>query len=211
MKIAFIGYGNVGGALADHLQRLGHDVTLAARDPNSANVKDALAANAALKVAAPADAIRDAEVVFLATPFPAVEAAIKPLASGLAGKVLVDCTNPVGPGLSHGLASKQSGTEMIQALLPSAKVVKAFTIYGYENFENSSYPAYNVKPAMMFCGKDADAKTIVGELITELGWEPLDVGGIEQALHLEHMTLLWVRYVRVERHSPNLVWAALRR
>ena len=41
--------------------------------------------------------------------------------------------------------------------------------------------------------------------------EPLDVGGVEQALHLEHMTLLWVRYVRAGGKSPNLVWAALRR
>jgi predicted dinucleotide-binding enzyme len=211
MKIAFIGYGNVGGPLADHLQRLGHDVTLAARDSNSATVKELVARNSALKVSAPADAVASAGVVFLATPFQAVEAALKPLASALSGKVLVDCTNPVGPGLTHGLNNAQSGTEMIQKLLPSAKVVKAFTIYGYENFENPSYPAYNVKPVMMFCGNDADAKAIVGGLIGELGWEPLDVGGIEQALHLEHMTLLWVRYVRVERHSPNLVWAALRR
>ena len=211
MRIAFIGYGNVGGALADHLQRAGHEVTLAARDPNSDKVKEALGKNAALKVSAPADAVKNADVVFVATPFQSVEAALKPLVSELAGKVLVDCTNPVGPGLTHGLSNAQSGTQMIQALVPAAKVVKAFTIYGYENFENSSYPAYNVKPAMMFCGNDADAKSIVGKLIEELGWEPLDVGGIEQALHLEHMTLLWVRYVRMGKHSPHLVWAALRR
>ncbi|MFN6339012.1 MAG: hypothetical protein ACK41W_09875 [Cyanobacteriota bacterium] len=45
----------------------------------------------------------------------------------------------------------------------------------------------------------------------ELGWEPLDVGGLEQALHLEPMTLLWVRMVRVSGHSPHMVWAVLRR
>jgi predicted dinucleotide-binding enzyme len=166
MNIAFIGYGNVGGALGRHLQQLGHHVTVATRER-------------------PADAVKTAEVV--------------------------DCTNPVGPGLTHGLGSKQSGTEWIQALLPATKVVKAFTIYGFENFENNAYPAYNVKPVMMFCGNDADAKATVGKLIAELGWDPLDVGGIEQALHLEHMTLLWVRYVRAGRRSPNLVWAALKR
>jgi len=48
-------------------------------------------------------------------------------------------------------------------------------------------------------------------LIGELGWDPLDVGGLEQALHLEHMTLLWVRMVRVNGATPHLVWAALRR
>jgi predicted dinucleotide-binding enzyme len=192
MNIAFIGYGNVGGALGKRLQELGHTVTRASRE-------------------APADALRGSDVVFLATPFNVNESVLKPLASELAGKVLVDCTNPVGPGLTHGLGSTQSGTDMIQKLLPATKVVKAFTIYGFENFENNSYPAYNVKPVMMFCGNDSEAKNTIGTLIAELGWDPLDVGGIEQALHLEHMTLLWVRYVRVGRRSPNLVWAALKR
>jgi hypothetical protein len=90
-------------------------------------------------------------------------------------------------------------------------VVKAFSIYGFENFEDNAYPAFDVKPAMMFCGNDAAAKAVAAGLIAELGWEPLDVGGLEQALHLEHMTLLWIRMVRMGRRSPHLVWAALRR
>ena len=211
MKIAFIGHGQVGAPLADHLQRAGHDVTLAARDPGSASVKDALARNAGLRVAAPTVAVRDADVVFLATPYQSNEAALRPLADELRGKILIDCTNPVGADLSHGLNSVQSGSEAVQALVPDARVVKAFTIYGFENFEDSSYPGYGVKPVMMYCGNDAAAKDVVGRLIAELGWEPLDVGGLEQALHLEHMTLLWVRMVRVMGHSPHMVWAMLSR
>lgn len=57
---------------------------------------------------------------------------------------------------------------------------------------------------MMYCGQDAAAKQIVGELIGQLGWHPLDVGGLEQALHLEQMTLLWVPMVRINGHSPNI-------
>lgn len=211
MKIAFIGYGNVGAPLADHLQRLGHEVTLAAKDPASDNVRKALERNPALKVAEPFAAASAAEVVFLATPFQANEAALAAVAPALVGKVLVDGTNPVGPGLRHGLGSERSGSEMIQAQVPGAHVVKAFTIYGFENFESNAYPAYNVKPMMMYCGADAGAKRIVGDLIAALGWDPLDVGGLEQALHLEHMTLLWVRMVRVAGHSPNMVWAQLKR
>lgn len=211
MKIAFLGYGQVGAPLANHLHRLGHDVTLAAKDPNSDSVRKALTRNANLRVAAPKGAVRDAEVVFLATPFQANEAAVTAVADELRGKILVDCTNPVGPNLSHGLDSAQSGSAMMQALVPATKVVKAFTIYGFENFEDSSYPAYNVKPVMMYCGEDAAAKAVVGDLIRQLGWEPLDVGSLDQALHLEHMTLLWVRMVRVDGHSPDMVWAVLRR
>jgi predicted dinucleotide-binding enzyme len=211
MKIAFIGYGNVGGPLADHLQRLGHDVTLAADDSASESLAQALARNTSFRSAPTADAVRAADVVFLATPFHANEGILSRMAGNLAGKVLIDCTNPVGPGLSHGLKSVRSGSEFVQALVPDARVVKAFSIYGFENFENSAYPGYTVKPAMLFCGNDASAKTAAAALIAELGWEPFDVGGLEQALHLEHMTLLWVRMVRANRHSPNLVWAALRR
>lgn len=211
MIITFIGYGNVGAPLADHLQRLGHQVTLAARDPNSEAVRQAQARNPALQARPMEQAVQEADVVFLATPYSVNEQVILPLADALAGKVLVDCTNPVGPGLSHGLASQQAGSQALQALAPQAQVVKAFTIYGFENFENSAYPAYNVLPTMMYCGNDAPAKQTVAGLIAALGWAPLDVGGLEQALHLEHMTLLWVRMVRVMGHSPDIVWAALTR
>jgi 8-hydroxy-5-deazaflavin:NADPH oxidoreductase len=211
MRIAFLGHGNVGAPLADHLQRLGHEVTLGAADPGSDGAKKALGRNGALRIAPPREAVRGAEVVFLATPFPANAAVLTSVGDALAGKVLVDCTNPVGPGLRHGLDSRESGSQAVQRLAPAARVVKAFSIYGFENFENSAYPGYGVKPAMMFCGDDAEAKATVGELIAGLGWEPLDVGGLEQALHLEHLTLLWVRMVRVNGASPHMVWAHLRR
>ena len=211
MNITFIGYGNVGAPLADHLQKLGHRVTLAARDASSEAVRKAQARNGALEAVPPEQAVRDAGVVFLATPYGVNTQVVPPLADALAGKLLIDCTNPVGPGLSHGLGSGQSGSQALQALAPAARVVKAFTIYGFENFENNAYPGYGVKPAMLFCGNDAAAKAIAADLIGQLGWEPLDVGGLEQALHLEHMTLLWVRMGRMQGHSPNLVWAALKR
>ena len=211
MKIAFIGHGNVGGALADHLQRLGHEVTLAAADPSAESVRTLLGRNPALAVAPPGEAVRRAEIVVLATPFHVNEGVLTPLSADLRGKILIDCTNPVGPGLSHGLGSTRSGTEMIQSLLPETKVVKAFSIYGYENFGPSKHPAGAVRPVMMFCGNDRAAKDTVAGLVAQMGWEPLDVGGAEQALHLEHMTLLWVRMVRMGGRSPHTVWAMLTR
>jgi hypothetical protein len=64
---------------------------------------------------------------------------------------------------------------------------------------------------MLFCGDDAAAKTVVFGLIAQAGWIPLEVGGVSPALHLEHMTLLWIRLVRMGGHSPHLVWATLER
>lgn len=76
MKIAFIGIGQVGSALARNLQKAGHQVTVAARDPNSKSVQAALSKYPDLQVADPQAAIALAEVVFLATPFAANQAAL---------------------------------------------------------------------------------------------------------------------------------------
>ncbi|MBK8259285.1 MAG: NADPH-dependent F420 reductase [Polyangiaceae bacterium] len=211
MNIAFIGAGNVGAPLAAHLAEAGHNVVLAQAKDGSSSIAAALARSQRLSARPLADAVNAAEVVFLATPFAANEALLTSLGDALANKILVDCTNPVGPRLTHGLSSQRSGSEFIQSLVPKAHVVKAFTIYGFENFENPVYPAYTVKPAMLFCGEDRSAKESVSKLIADCGFEPVDVGGLVQALHLEHMTLLWVRMVRAGGHSPNIVWAALRR
>ena len=207
MKIAFIGYGNVGAPLANQLQRLGHEVMLAAEDPASEGVRKALARNANLVVASPANAVAAAEVVFLATPFQANETALGAVSGVMSGKILVDCTNPVGPGFVHGLKSVESGSQRVQALVPAARVVKAFSIYGYENLEAAGRPTSPVRPVMMFCGNDAAARSVVGGLIAQLGWDALDVGGLDQALALEHMTLLWIRMVRMNGASPHLMWA----
>ncbi len=211
MKIAFIGAGNVGAPLATHLAEAGHEVVLAETKERSASLEAALARSPKLRALGLSAAVGHADVVFLATPFLANEGLLRPIAALLAGKVLVDCTNPVGPGLSHGLRSERSGSEFVQSLAPDAKVVRAFSIYGFENFEDPRFPGYDVKPTMLFCGDDQKAKELVSGLIVDYGFEPLDVGGLVQALHLEHMTLLWVRMVRAQGVPPHLVWAALRR
>jgi predicted dinucleotide-binding enzyme len=211
MKITFIGIGQVGSALAGRLLELGHTVTIAARDPNSNSVKTALARFPGLRVLSPQVAIAEAEVIFLATPFSANQAALIEVGD-LSGKILVDCTNPVGANLSHGLQSTQSGSELVQSFVPNAKVVKAFTIYGFENFENSTYPGYgNLKPAMLIAGNDATAKQVVASLCQELGWEPVDTGNLSMSLHLEHMTLLWIQMARVQGLGSGFVWAKLQR
>src|SRR5688572_21237424 len=206
MKIAFIGAGKVGAPLADHLANAGHEVVLAQSNDESASLALALERNAKLSASPLKQAVQEADVVIIAIPFSAIEPLLGPIEADLAGKVLVDCTNPVGPSLTHGLNNTTSGAAFIQAIVPHAKVVKAFTIYGFENLENPVYP-YPVKPAMFYCGDDAGAKAIVAKLIADVGFDPLDTGGLVQALHLEHMTLLWVRMVRAGGHSPNLVWA----
>ncbi|MGB3292156.1 MAG: NADPH-dependent F420 reductase [Phormidesmis sp.] len=214
MNITFIGIGNVGSALADHLAQQGHQVTIAARDLNSDTVKAAQERNPALIPQPVAEAVSEADVVFLATPFAANESALKS-AGDLSGKVVVDCTNPVGANLSHGLNSTISGAETVQQTVPTAKVVKAFTIYGFDNFADTEYPGYqadgaDLKPAMLIAGDDAAAKATVSELCTQLGWEAVDTGPLSMSLHLEHMALLWIK-MAFQGLGTGFTWAILRR
>jgi 8-hydroxy-5-deazaflavin:NADPH oxidoreductase len=211
MKIAFIGIGKVGSALAVNLSNGGHEVMVGARDPYSANVRSALERAPSLQVMPVQDGVALAKVVFLVTPFDANADALRH-AGNLTGKILIDCTNPIGPGMTHALKSEISGGEYVQNMVPAAKVVKAFTICGYENFIDSHYPGYgDLKPAMLIAGNDTNAKKTVSELCRELGWEPVDTGNISMSLHLEHMAMLWVNMARIQGHGADLTWAVLRR
>ncbi|WP_020530341.1 NADPH-dependent F420 reductase [Flexithrix dorotheae] len=209
MKLAFIGIGNVGFALANNLQKKGHEIIIAQNELKSESVLQAQTKNQALLAMPIQEAIDQSDIVFLATPFNFNEKILKPLDFG--NKILVDCTNPVGPGISHGLESKISGAEKVQEWAKNARVVKSNTIYGFENLENSKFPNYNVKPVMMIAGNDQDPKEQVSLINTDLGFETLDVGDLSQSLHLEHMTLLWVKMVRANGHHPNFTWAYLER
>jgi len=206
MKLAFIGIGNVGFALANNLQKKGHEVIIAHDNANSTSVRKAQERNPNLSVQPVQSAIDAADVVFLATPFKINQEVLAPLK--FAGKPLIDCTNPVGVGISHGLESKISGAEKVQEWAPDAQVVKSYTIYGFENLENSNFPDYDVKPVMLIAGNDPEAKGAVRQLNTDLGFETLDVDDLSQSLHLEHMTLMWVKMVRANKH-PNFTWAYL--
>jgi predicted dinucleotide-binding enzyme len=208
-RIAFIGHGRVGGTLADQMQRIGHAVTIAHRGDPSASLEAALARNPGLAVASPEEAVEGAAIVVLATPFGANASALAPVAGLLAGRILVDCTNPVGPGLTHGLGGERSGGEAVAALARGARVVKAFSVYGAETLADPRGIGAAQAPMMPICGDDMDAVGRVAAIAGAMGWDPLPVGGLAQALHLEHMTLLWVRMVRAGGRSPRLAWAAL--
>jgi hypothetical protein len=191
MRIVVIGDGHVGRPLAHGWTASGHDVVVPPRG-------------------APRDAVIGADAVVLAVPYPALADLLPPLSDALAGTVVIDCTNPVGPGLSHGLGSTTSGSQQVQALLPDARVAKAFSIYGWENLEDNRFPG-QAAPMMMIAADDALAADTASRLAADLGWDPLVVGGLDQALHLEHMTLLWIRMVRAGGRDPHIVWARLDR
>jgi predicted dinucleotide-binding enzyme len=183
-----MGQGRVGAPLAEALESLGHEVTRWTRQSSP-------------------EQLAGQDVILVAVPFPAVQDVAGAINTHGGTAVVIDCTNPVGPGFTHGLGSQTSGAEHLQALI-AQPVVKAFSIYGYEvlSSDPSEWPAPRV---MMIAGDDEHGVRLVDRLVTDLGWECLVVGGLAASLHLEHLTLLWVRLVRGGGHPPLLAWHAM--
>src|SRR3972149_2562834 len=127
--------------------------------------------------AAPAEAVQFGEVILFAPPWPSVDHALK-AAGSLAGKILIDCTNPLKQDLSGlELGHTTSAAEEIAKKTPGARVVKAFNMTGAENMAN---PRFGAEQATMFiCGDDAAAKTAVARLTEELGFEAVDAGPLQ--------------------------------
>jgi predicted dinucleotide-binding enzyme len=194
MRIAVIGAGNVGGTLGRRLAGLGHEVVFGLRHPEkgAAGVKGDGAFPAGASIASPADAVRGAEAVLLATPWAAVANALRELGEGaLDGVVLLDATNPVAAGLKLDVGPNgESAAERIQAMAPRARVVKVFNTTGYNIMQN---PLFNgVATSMFYAGDDADAKRVAATLSKSLGFDPVDAGPLTRARELEHLALLWI-------------------
>lgn len=183
MRIAIIGAGNVGSALATSISRAGHEVTITAEDADGArSVAEEVGGTVA---ESNADAARDADIVILATPYQALREVAEEIRGVVSGKVVIGVANPMKPDLS-GLATEgTSAAEELQQLLPDAKVVKAFNTILARNQAN---PRREIDG--FFAGDDADAKARVGELIDSIGFTPLDVGPLSFARYLEGMAFL---------------------
>jgi 8-hydroxy-5-deazaflavin:NADPH oxidoreductase len=218
MRVAVIGAGNVGGTLGRRWAAAGHDVTFGVRD--AARGADAVKGEGALPerahVSSLADAVRDADVVVLATPWAAVAGALRELGAAtgeLDGVPLIDATNPLGPGFRVLVGpAGESGAEQVQALAPGARVVKAFNTTGYENMRD---PVFDGSATVMFyAGDDTNAKSVARELIEVLGFQAIDTGGLVRARELEHLAVLWIAIAAGIGTSPlgrNVAFRLLRR
>ena len=197
MKISIVGTGMVGAALARAWGKRDHDLTLVVRDPDRPATRE-LADETGAEVAPPSpEAVAGADVVVLALPASAA-ADVGAALGGLAGQIVVDPTNPVAEdmsGLTVGTTS--SNAERIAAALPEARVVKAFNTIGAHLFDQPSIDGD--APSMFIAGDDADAKLVVESLAAELGFDPVDVGGLAEARLLEPMAMLWIRLTYVEQ------------
>ena len=209
MDIAVIGPGRVGCALASRASSAGHHVHAGVRDLHGDTARAVQREVPGAAVTQVEDAVAHASLVLLTVPFGAAEQAVRAVGD-FDGRILVDCTNPVGPGITHALGTR-SGAETIAEAAHGARVVKAFNVYGVENLADPDFGHASVRGALPLAGDDDEARATVASLATDMGWEPVDVGPLTRALDLEHLALLWIWMARGRGDDPHFVWARLRR
>ncbi len=210
MHIGIIGAGNVGAALGRRWRAAGHDVMFGVRDPRAGKVQHLLGELGSRAFAGTvADAAAFGEIVVLATPFDATEQALRQ-AGSLAGKVIVDCTNPLKPDLSGlSIGHTTSGAEAVARWAPEAKVVKALNTTGAGNMLDPRYG--NEAAAMFICGDDSEAKAVVAALLADLGFDVVDAGPLTQARLLEPLAMLWISLAYARGLGPDIAFRLMRR
>jgi predicted dinucleotide-binding enzyme len=183
MRIGILGSGVVGRALAQGLQRHGHQVRIGTRREQVEG----------LPIGTPAEVAAEADMVFLAVLGSAAVEVATALATEIEAKVVVDTTNPLdfsagSPTLFVG--HTDSLGERVQRALPTARVVKAYNTVGNALMVDPQLPGG--PPTMLIAGDSEDAKTAVGDLLEATGWDVADLGGIEASRYLEPLCLAWV-------------------
>ena len=193
-KIGILGSGKVGEVLANGFLGHGYAVRRGSREP---------AKLAAWKAAARGDADTGtfaetaawADIVVLAVKGSGAEEAIREAGiANLAGKLVIDTTNPItdappkNGALAYFTGANESLIGRLQGQAREARFVKAWNSVGNAVMVN---PKLDAAPSMFICGADARAKREASEILTQFGWEAIDVGGIEMGYAVEALCILW--------------------
>lgn len=183
MKIAVIGAGNVGATLGRRFVEVGHAVTFGVPRPDE--YKNAQLSGSAVTVR---EAAADADLVVLAVPYSAAASVISEC-GGLAGKIVVDATNPLAmtpDGLGLTVGHSTSGAEVLADSAPDAIFVKCFNQTGFANMADP-------RGSMMFvCGNNPEANETVRHLAAQIGFEAISIGDLTKARLLEPLAMLWI-------------------
>jgi predicted dinucleotide-binding enzyme len=154
------------------------------------------------------NAVAAAAAIALTTPWNGVEDVIRQ-GGDWSGKLIIDCTNPIAPGLQLAVGRDTSAAEQIARWAKGAHVVKAFNTTGWENMVD---PMYQGEPITMFiCGDNTEAKATVRGLAEGMGFEVADVGALETARFLEPMALVWISLAARQGWGRNMAFKLVRR
>jgi predicted dinucleotide-binding enzyme len=187
LKVAIIGTGHIGTAVAANLAKANHSFIIADRKIEKARGIAEKSGSLAQPMDIPA-AIREADIIVFAVWFDAIKELLKTYASELQGKIIVDPSNPIAPdekgGFKKIVGENESAGEIISSLLPqNAKLAKALGTLSAASLANAGFQ----KPAnvLFYATDDSTINTDIEQLIRDNGFEPLHVGGIDQSIRIE--------------------------
>ena len=194
MKVGVLGSGDVAKSLAGGFIKHGHQVMLGTRD--AGKLKDFVGQHKGAQVGSFADAAKFGELVVLAVKGNVALDALKAAgATNLAGKPVIDATNPIADAPPENGVLKfftdlnQSLMERLQKAFPDVHFVKAYNSVGNARMVNPQFPGG--KPTMFICGNDDKAKATVRGINEQFGWETADMGKAEAARAIEPLCMLW--------------------
>lgn len=204
MKIAIIGSGNVGGALAQQWIKAGHTVLIGAKFPLSEKNITLATKIGEDRFAAIENAVKQSEVILIATPPTAIFEVLEQMGD-VSGKILIDATNSVMKTpepyktVYHCLADKTS-----------AEVVKCFNTTGFENMLNPSYNGEGID--MFMAGDSNNAKAVAKQLALDCGFSTcIDFGKADKVELLEKFALSWINLAIMQGHGRDMAFKVIRR
>ncbi len=205
MKIAIIGTGNVGGALATKWAKAGHELFLGVQDVNSFKGNHLLQ-NPNTQALSVADAAKSAEVILVATPAKAAIEVAQSLGD-TTGKVIIDAMNII---MGQGPKGFTNTTDAILKHTQTTDVAKCFNTTGFNNMEN---PVYDGKAVDMFtCGNSAKAKATAIQLSKDAGFaDCYDVGGNDKFELMEQFAWFWINLAIFQGQGREMAFKLLKR
>ncbi len=203
MKIAILGAGKVGGALGKKWSNAGHTIRFGVRDTHKPQVQE-LVQSLGANVSATniAEAIDFGDVVLFAITGTPMDEMIIANAQALDGKIIIDAANKFNVLPMNSLAT-------FAAQAPTAPAYRAFNCYGWENFENPLFGG--VVGDLFYCGPDTEPRLVIERLISDVGLNPVYIGGPEQAELCDALVRLWFALAVGQNMSRNLTLKVLRR
>jgi len=180
MRIGIIGAGNIGATTARLFAQAGHEVVVSnSRGPETLrDLVAELGPNA--KAGTVDEAARFGDVVLLAVPWRSPEALPSP--NTVRGKIVIDAMNPYAAGGKLADLGDSTSSEATVRHLPGARIVKAFNTINYQHLATqgrAELPEAQ-RRAIFVASDDAEAKAVVSRLISEIGFAPVDTGGLRE-------------------------------
>lgn len=185
-KVAIIGLGNIGKAIATNLIKGNHDVILASRDlKKSSELAEALGEKAHAQETI--EAIKEADIIIPAIYFNKLKEFFQTYAKDLEGKTIVDVSNPIAPDENGGfkkiIGENESSGQILSELVPdSANFVKAFGTLGAGNLLGAAFSEPERK-VLFYAAEQANEQ--VEKIIESSGFDPLYVGGLDKSIRIE--------------------------